>query len=124
MSIPPLPRSSGVLLHPTSLPGPFGIGDLGPVALQEQVENLVRKGNETKGLAGLFSIFRANVPQLKVEPDERQCMIRGVALRDFSDTLRIYEGSLYVNDVNLFDRTWQVIVQADDRFRDEVEDLK
>src|SRR5262249_41034972 len=32
MSTPSLPRSSGILLHPTSLPGPFGIGDLGPVA--------------------------------------------------------------------------------------------
>jgi len=32
MTAPNLPRSSGVLLHPTSLPGPFGIGDLGPVA--------------------------------------------------------------------------------------------
>jgi 4-alpha-glucanotransferase len=32
MSAPPIPRSSGILLHPTSLPGPFGIGDLGPVA--------------------------------------------------------------------------------------------
>jgi len=32
MSVPVWPRSSGVLLHPSSLPGPFGIGDLGPVA--------------------------------------------------------------------------------------------
>jgi 4-alpha-glucanotransferase len=32
MTTPTLPRSSGILLHPTSLPGPFGIGDLGPVA--------------------------------------------------------------------------------------------
>jgi 4-alpha-glucanotransferase len=35
------PRSSGILLHPTSLPGPFGIGDLGPVAYQ-WVDSLVR----------------------------------------------------------------------------------
>src|SRR5262249_12339768 len=98
-------------------------GDLGPQALQEQVENLVRKGNQTPGLVGLFTVFRANVPQLKVVPDERQCLTRGVDLRDFADTLRVYEGSLYVNDFNLFDRTWQVIVQADAPYRDEVEDL-
>lgn len=98
-------------------------GDLGPVALQEQVENMVRRGNQEAGLAGLFSVFRANVPQLKIEPDSRQCLIRGVRLKDFSDTLRIYQGSLYVNDFNLFDRTWQVIVQADSAYRDEPEDL-
>src|SRR3954451_25338706 len=34
MSTPSLPRSSGLLMHPTSLPGPFGIGDLGPVAFR------------------------------------------------------------------------------------------
>ena len=34
MTTPSLPRSAGVLLHPTSLPGPFGIGDLGPVAFR------------------------------------------------------------------------------------------
>src|SRR5207248_3106084 len=38
-----LPRSSGVLLHPTSLPGPFGVGDLGPVA-HRWVEALGRAG--------------------------------------------------------------------------------
>src|SRR3954462_4477761 len=32
MTTPALPRTAGILLHPTSLPGPFGIGDLGPVA--------------------------------------------------------------------------------------------
>ncbi|HXG12834.1 MAG TPA: efflux RND transporter permease subunit, partial [Gemmataceae bacterium] len=98
-------------------------GDLGPVALQQEVANLVRQGNQTPGLVGLFSVFRANVPQLKIDPDERQVLTRGVLLRDFADMLRVYEGSLYVNDFNLFDRTWQVIVQADGRFRDQPEDL-
>ncbi len=31
-AVKPSPRTSGILLHPTSLPGPFGIGDLGPAA--------------------------------------------------------------------------------------------
>lgn len=39
----PLPRSSGVLLHPTSLPGPFGVGDLGPAAFA-WVDTLARAG--------------------------------------------------------------------------------
>ncbi len=42
-------------------------------------------------------------------------MTRHVSLKDFSDTLHIYQGSLYVNDFNKFGRTWQVIVQADAR---------
>ena len=98
-------------------------GDMGLDDLQTQTEKLVRLGNEQPRLANLFSAFRANVPMLKVDPDLRECMRKGVNLRDFADTLQVYQGSLYVNDFNLFGRTWQVIVQAEHPFRDEIEDI-
>ena len=98
-------------------------GDLGPTALQKETEKLVAVGNQTPGLMALFSPFRANVPQLKVEPDAQACMEKQVSLHDFADTLQVFQGSLYVNDFNLFGRTWQVIVQADQEFRDQVEDI-
>ncbi len=98
-------------------------GDLGPKALQEETENLVNAGRATQKLVGLASVFRANVPQLFVEPDPRECMSKGVSLQSFADTLSIFVGSLYVNDFNLYGRTWQVNVQADQQFRDQVEDL-
>jgi multidrug efflux pump len=60
---------------------------------------------------------------LKVEPDARECMEKGVNMRDFADTLQAFQGSLYVNDFNLFGRTWQVIVQAQEYYRDQVTDL-
>ena len=98
-------------------------GDLGPKELQAQTDNLVRAGNRTPGFLGMFSVFRANVPQLHIDPDPRECMSRGVSLQDFAATLNVYEGSLYVNDFNLFGRTWQVIVQAEPRFRNRPEEL-
>jgi multidrug efflux pump len=110
-------------------------GDLGPEELQRQVENLVHKGGQPdpqenpwllgpdgkSHLATMFSVFRANVPQLHIDPDPRQCFQRGVTLQNFASTLSINEGSLYVNDFNLFGRTWQVNVQADSPFRDRPE---
>ncbi|HWG47798.1 MAG TPA: multidrug efflux RND transporter permease subunit [Gemmataceae bacterium] len=103
-------------------------GDLGAQELQKQTENLVRRAYmpPDKGvppLVGVFSVFRANVPQLHIEADPRECLTKGVQLTDFADTLAIYQGSTYVNDFNLFGRTWQVIVQADSQFRDQPEDL-
>ncbi|HTQ39858.1 MAG TPA: multidrug efflux RND transporter permease subunit [Pirellulales bacterium] len=100
-------------------------GDLGPNKLQEQTENLVAAASQQNpGKIMVFpSPFRANVPQLKIEPDIHECMEKGVTLRDFADTLQIYQGSLYVNDFNLFGRTWEVIVQAEPQFRDRIEDL-
>ncbi len=92
-------------------------GDAGAAALQAQTENLVRRGSKTPGLLPLVAVFRANVPRLHIDANPAACMMRGVTLQDFADTLGVYEGSLYVNDFNLFGRTWQVIVQADSPYR-------
>jgi multidrug efflux pump len=111
-------------------------GALGPQALQQQAEKLVtramlgkadedgnRPGKPEPGLFALFTAFRANIPQLHIAPNKRECMMKGVNLKDFADTLGVYEGSLYVNDFNRFGRTWQVIVQADSGDRERVESI-
>jgi multidrug efflux pump len=71
----------------------------------------------------MFSVFRANVPQLHINPNPGACMMRGVSLWDFANMVQAYEGSLYVNDFNRFGRTWQVIVQAESEFRQRPENL-
>ena len=48
------------------------------------------------------------MPQLDVEVDRVKAKAQGVPLTDLFDTLQIYLGSAYVNDFNLFGRTWQV----------------
>jgi multidrug efflux pump len=56
--------------------------------------------------------------------DRKKCMMKEVQLQDLFDTLRIYLGSLYVNDFNRFGRTWQVIVQADAQYRNQVKTVR
>ena len=67
--------------------------------------------------------YQANVPQLDAEVDRVKAKAQGVPLTELFDTLQTYLGSAYVNDFNLFGRTWQVIAQADGPFRDNVEDI-
>src|SRR5262249_30272408 len=83
-------------------------GDLGLTTLQAQTDNLIARGNQQPGLDKMFTVFRANAPQLDVKINREQCFRLGVQLGDVFDTLQIYLGSLYVNDLNLFGRTWQV----------------
>ncbi len=64
------------------------------------------------------------MPQLFADVDRTEVMSKQVALRDLFDTLQVYLGSLYVNDFNLFGRTWQVIVQADAQFRNDPESVR
>ena len=93
-------------------------------ALQGQVDNLVEKGNQQPGLVGLFSMFRADTPQLYLDVDRTKCKTMGVKLNDLFDALQVYLGGYYVNDFNQFGRTWQVNLQANARFRLRPEDLQ
>ncbi len=97
--------------------------------LQVETDRLVL-GDETKPglrnyseLSGVSSVFRANVPQVYVALDRNAAMTKEVEIRDIFDTMQVFLGSLYVNDFNLFGRTWQVIVQSDMTFRDQVDDI-
>ncbi len=121
-------------------------GDLGSSALQSEVENLSRLGNDgvdlnglpirrtppqpdkparpvQSAVMGLASVFRANIPQVFLDVDRTACMLKGVELGDVFMTLQAYLGSLYVNDFNRFGRTWQVIVQAMAKYRDQKDDI-
>jgi multidrug efflux pump len=91
--------------------------------LYKQTQNLIAKGNATPGLAGLFSSFQINVPQIRADVDREKVKSQGVDLQDLYDTMQIYLGSLYTNDFNRFGRTYQVNVQAEPRFRLQAEDI-
>jgi multidrug efflux pump len=99
-------------------------GDLGIVELQKQVERLIARSKDSDKVERLFSVFRANVPQLYADVNREQCQTMGVNPKDVFDTLQIYLGSLYVNDFNRFGRTWQVVVQASGPFRDDPDKIK
>jgi multidrug efflux pump len=92
-------------------------GGAGLEALQAATDQLIAAGNAQPGLVGLFTSFRANVPQLYLDVDRTQAKSMGVPLTDIFETLQVYLGSLYVNDFNRFGRTYQVTAQADAQFR-------
>ena len=98
-------------------------GNLGYGALQSAVQSFQGAGAQTPGLGFINSSYQANVPQLDAEVDRVKAKAQGVPLTELFDTLQTYLGSAYVNDFNLFGRTWQVIAQADGPYRDSVEDI-
>ncbi len=90
---------------------------LGYRALDDATKAFLAKAAQTPELAGLFTGYQVNVPQLYAEIDRTKARQLGVAVTDVFDTLQIYLGSLYVNDFNTFGRTYSVRVQADAQFR-------
>lgn len=95
----------------------------GMQALAEQTEHLVDRARQEKGLVGVFSMFRANTPQIYVDIDRTKCKSAGVALSDVFNALQTNLGAYYVNDFNQFGRTWQVNAQAESPFRSRPEDI-
>jgi len=96
---------------------------LGYQALDEATKAFLGKAYQTPELAGLFSSFQINVPQLYADLDRSKAEQLGVSVTDVFETLQIYLGSLYVNDFNAFGRTYSVRVQADAAFRARPEDI-
>jgi multidrug efflux pump len=90
---------------------------LGEAALNDATQALLGRAYQTPALAGVFSGYRVNVPQLEVEVDREKVKREGIVLTDLFQTMQAYLGSVYVNDFNKFGRTYQVKVQADAQFR-------
>ena len=99
-------------------------GDVGAQTLFGQTQNFIDKANQQAQVSGLFTVFKTNSPQVFLDVDLGACMARGVEINEAAAVLQSSMGSRYVNDFNRFGRTWQVNVQADPRFRDQIEDIR
>ncbi|MFO0972913.1 MAG: multidrug efflux RND transporter permease subunit [Phycisphaerae bacterium] len=95
----------------------------GGVALQQATTALVTAANRDPHLSGVFSLFRASAPQVFADIDRTKAEMLGVSTDDVLQTLSVYMGSAYVNDFNLFGRTFRVTAQADAPFRLEPKDI-
>jgi len=91
--------------------------------LNDAANALMMRAWQTPELTGVFSSFRANVPQIQATVDRAKAKQHGIDLRELYLTLQTYLGSVYINDFNLFGNTYQVIAQADAPNRSDIEDI-
>jgi multidrug efflux pump len=96
---------------------------LGYDAMDQAVKAFMAKAYQTPELAGLFTSWQVNVPQLWADIDRTKARQLGVPVQEIFDTMQIYLGSLYVNDFNKFGRTYSVRVQADAPYRARADDI-
>ena len=97
--------------------------DLGYVALDTAMKQVMAKAAKAPELAGVFSSYQINTPQLFADLDRTKAEQLGVSVQDVFDTMQIYLGSLYINDFNKFGRTYEVIAQADEDYRSVPDDI-
>ncbi len=135
MKLLSLPEGIALSFDPPSIPGmgatggfEFQIQDLtgrGSVALNEALQSVLAEARKQPELnaRGLFSPFSNSTPQFKYDLDRNKAKLLGLNLPDIFNTLQIYLGSLYVNDFNLFGRTFRVTMQAEKDARSSATDI-
>jgi HAE1 family hydrophobic/amphiphilic exporter-1 len=117
-------------------PSVRGIGNAGGFKMQVEdrsgtglaellaaARELVAKANQDPNLVRVFTTFGSNTPQIYLEIDRTKARMLNVPLSNVFETLQVNLGSAYANDLNLFGRVNQVLVQADENFRLEREDI-
>ncbi|MCX2979544.1 efflux RND transporter permease subunit [Halieaceae bacterium IMCC14734] len=129
-----VPEAQVFAIAPPAVPGVGGVGGLelvlqdtlsrSPAELSSVLNNLLVEANQTPGLSGVFSTYRANVPQYFIDIDRVKAKNLGVPLSEIFNTLQAQMGSLYINDFNQFGQTYQVIMQAESPFRSDLDDLE
>jgi multidrug efflux pump len=96
---------------------------LGYGELQTAATTLSGAVTQVPGMHFPISSYQANVPQLSAEVDREKAKAQNLNIKDVFETLQVYLGSVYVNDFNMFGRTFRVIAQGEATSRDEVEDI-
>jgi multidrug efflux pump len=99
------------------------LNNAGLAALEAATQKLLAAAQQEPGLISLITGFRANVPQFHIDIDRAQAKTMGVSLSELNEALQVYLGSVYVNDFNLFGRTYQVTAQAEPAMRADPEDI-
>jgi hydrophobe/amphiphile efflux-1 (HAE1) family protein len=130
-----IPEAFALSFDPPSIPGlgatggfEFQIEDLtgrGSQALNDVTQALIAEARKQPELnpQQLFTTFSTSTPQFNYDLDRNKAKLLGLNLPDVFNTLQIYLGSLYVNDFNLFGRTFRVTLQADTKARATASDL-
>ncbi|MGO9134944.1 MAG: efflux RND transporter permease subunit [Methylovirgula sp.] len=130
-----IPGAIALSFDPPSIPGlgttggfEFEVEDLtgrGSAALNEATQAVIAAARKQPELnpQQLFSSFSTSTPQFNYDLDRNKAKLLGLSLPDVFNTLQIYLGSLYINDFNLFGRTFRVTVQADKDARASATDI-
>ncbi|HEY3788496.1 MAG TPA: efflux RND transporter permease subunit, partial [Urbifossiella sp.] len=104
-------------------------GNLGPETLEGATWTIAGEATRPNpdgrpsGIPAAFSTFRSNSPQLFLRVDRDRVEKMGVSVQAVNDALQSYTGQVYVNDITLENRNWQVTVQAEGEFRNSIDDL-
>jgi multidrug efflux pump subunit AcrB len=94
-----------------------------PREFEEVANDFIDAANKLPGIKNAYTTYSTGTPQLYVDVDRNKAQMLHVPLEEIFEALRVYLGSAYVNDFNMFGRTFRVTAQADASFRLQPENI-
>ena len=91
--------------------------------LATHVSRFLAAARRRPELAGVYSAFAADVPQLFADVDREKALKLGVPINDVYNALQSFWGGVYINDFTRFGRQWRVFAQAAPEYRTQPEDV-
>lgn len=95
-----------------------------PRELAEVLGKMIISANQQPELFGVYSTFQADMPQIFIDIDRDKVKKLGIDLSTVFNALQTNLGAIYVNDFNLYGKTFKVMVQAEENFRDDISKLR
>jgi hydrophobe/amphiphile efflux-1 (HAE1) family protein len=95
----------------------------GSASLRQAATEMMARAAHMAGLSNVFTLFETSTPQVYLNIDRTKAELLGVNVQDVFNALQVYIGSSYVNDFNLFGRTFRVTAQARDEDRQDISDV-
>ena len=84
-----------------------------PAEMGGVLNGLLANANQDPKIARAFSTFSASTPSIFLDIDRDKAQTLGLSINDVFTSLQATLGGIYVNDFNLFGRTWQVNIQGE-----------
>jgi hydrophobe/amphiphile efflux-1 (HAE1) family protein len=132
-ALAPIPEGRFIPLNPPAISGLGQVGGFeyilealqgqAPAEMAATMRGLIVAANQRPELASVFSSFEAETPQIALDVDRDKVQALGVNLADVFNALQATLGGYYVNDFNLYGRTWTVRLQAERQFRGMIDDI-
>lgn len=124
------------MVMPFTVPAIPGLGSTGgfsfvvedttgthPQRLVDAANALIVAANQDPAMTGVFSTFRANIPQVYLKVDREKALKMGVQIEDINNAFQSLLGYSYVNDFNKFGKVYKVEIQAQTQFRSDINGL-
>jgi len=95
-----------------------------PRELAGVLGKMIMAANKQPELSGVYSTFQADMPQIFIDIDRNKVKKLGIELSTVYNALQTNLGAIYVNDFNLYGKTFKVMVQAEENFRNDISKLR